>query len=76
MAAGGSLIGETVNSGNSQSHCSAWLFLPAVAMYGLLVCFMFVGRSAQSQSLCNLSAKKLSHGGNSSLSLATLKSTV
>ena len=69
-------MGSSINTASPQSACSAWLFIPAVAMYGLLVVFTFVGKSAGDKNLCKCFSKKLSNGGGSSITLATMNSTV
>ena len=72
--AGGSLMGSDVSSANPHSACSTWIFVPAIAMYGLLIVFTFVGKLAWDQKLCKCYSRKLSNNGGSQITLATIDS--
>ena len=67
-------MGDDVSSANPHSTCSAWLFFPAIAMYGLLIVFTFVGKLAWDQKLCQCYSRKLSNNGGSQFTLATIDS--
>ena len=67
-------MGASVNNANSHSACSAWLFIPAIAMYGLLIVFTFVGKLARDKKLCKCFSRKLSNNGGSQFTLATIDS--
>ena len=72
--AGGSLMGSDVSGSNPHSACSTLIFVPAIAMYGLLIIFTLVGKF-RDQKLCKYFSRKLSnHNGESHLSLATVGS--
>ena len=72
--AGGSLMGSEVSGSNPHSACSTLIFVPAIAMYGLLIIFTLVGKF-RDQKLCKCFSRKLSnHNGDSHLSLATVGS--
>ena len=72
--AGGSLMGSELSGSNSHSACSTLIFVPAIAMYGLLIIFTLVGKF-RDQKLCKYFSRKLSnHNGESHLSLATVGS--
>ena len=74
--AGGSLMEDELNGSNSPSACSTLIFVPAIAMYGLLIIFTIVGKF-RDQKLCKYFFRKLSHhNGESHLSLATVGSHV
>ena len=64
-----------LNDSNSPSACSTLIFVPAIAMYGLLIIFTLVGKLVWDQKLCKCFSRKLSnHNGESHLSLATMGS--
>ena len=76
VEAGGSLMEDELNGSNSPSACSTLIFVPAVAMYGLLIVFTIVGKF-RDQKLCKkyFSRKLSNHNGDSHLSLTTVGST-
>ena len=76
VEAGGGLMEDELSGSNSPSACSTLIFVPAIAMYGLLIIFTIVGKY-RGQKICNYFSRKLSHhNGESHLSLATVGSHV
>ena len=74
VEAGGGLLEDEISGSNSPSACSTLIFVPAIAMYGLLIIFTIVGKF-RDQKLCKYLSRKLSnHNGESHLSLATVGS--
>ena len=78
VEAGGGLLEDEISGSNSPSCRSALIFVPAIAMYGLLIILTVVGKyTVMGQKICNFSFRKLSHHyGQSHLSLDTMGSHV
>ena len=76
VEAGGGLLEDEISGSNSPSACSALIFIPAIAMYGLLIILTIVGKY-KGQKICSYFPRKLSHhDGESHLSLDTVGSHV
>ena len=76
VQAGGGLLEDELSGSNSPSACSTLIFIPAIAMYGLLIILTIVGKY-KGQKICNFFSRKLSHhDGESHLSLDTVGSHV
>ena len=78
VEAGGGLLEDEISGSNSPSCRSALIFVPAIAMYGLLIILTVVGKyTVLGQKICNFVFRKLSHHyGQSHLSLDTMGSHV
>ena len=76
VEAGGGLLEDEISGSNSPSACSTLIFIPAIAMYGLLIILTIVGKY-KGQKICSYFPRKLSHhDGESHLSLDTVGSHV
>ena len=79
VEAGGGLLEDEISGGSNSPSCSnVLIFVPAIAMYGLLIILTVVGKyTVVGQKICNFSFRKLSHHyGQSHLSLDTMGSHV
>ena len=79
VEAGGDLLENEISGGSNSPSCSnVLIFVPAIAMYGLLLILTVVGKyTVWGQKICNFPFRKLSHYyGQSHLSLDTMGSHV
>ena len=79
VQAGGGLLEDEISGGSNSPSCSnVLIFVPAIAMYGLLIILTVVGKyTVMGQKICNFFFRKLSHHyGESHLSLDTMGSHV
>ena len=75
VEAGGGLLEDEISGSNSPSACSSLIFIPAIAMYGLLIILTVVGKY-KGQKICSYFRKLSHHDGESHLSLDTVGSHV
>ena len=79
VQAGGGLLEDEISGGSNSPSCSnVLIFVPALAMYGLLLILTVVGKyTVWGQQICTFVFKKLFHHyGQSHLSLDTMDSHV
>ena len=79
VQAGGGLLEDEISGGSNSPSCSnVLIFVPALAMYGLLLILTVVGKyTVWGQKVCNFVFRKLFHHyGQSHLSLDTMGSHV
>ena len=77
VQAGGGLLEDELSGSNSPSACSTLIFIPAIAMYGLLIILTVVGKyTVMGQKICSYFRKLSHHNGESHLSLDTVGSHV
>ena len=74
--AGGSLLEDELSGSDSPSACSKLIFVPAIAMYGLLIIFTIVGKYKGSENMQLFLQEIVPPQWGEPLSLATVGSHV